>query len=138
MRKADVAPTHAQSARIEPRPFDRAICVARPYLLPIAECCARLQEIWDNQGLTNTGPVLKRSRSLLSRYVGTGSACLFNNGTLALQLGLQETGMAGGVTTTPSTFVATTHARHGNRSCPAFADIEPDYYTTAPRMSRRR
>jgi len=108
MRKADAAPTHAQSARIEPRPFDRPICVTRPYLPPIMECCGSLQEIWDNQGLTNNGPVLKRSRSQLNRYPGTGSVCLFHNGTLALHLGLRGRGIAGEVITAPSTFVAAT------------------------------
>jgi hypothetical protein len=34
------------------KPFDKPIYVTRPYLPPIEEYAAGLQEIWDNQWLT--------------------------------------------------------------------------------------
>ncbi|MEI7899365.1 MAG: DegT/DnrJ/EryC1/StrS family aminotransferase [bacterium] len=113
-------------------PFKNPIYVTRPYLPPIAEYCAGLQEIWDNQWLTNNGPVLQRFTGQLSRYLGTDNVCLFNNGTLALQLGLQGMGISGEVITTPFTFVATTHALFWNKIRPVFVDIEPDHYTLDP------
>jgi dTDP-4-amino-4,6-dideoxygalactose transaminase len=58
---------------------------------------------------------------------------LFNNGTLALQIGLQGMGITGEVITTPFTFVATTHALYWNKIRPVFVDIEPDYYTLDPK-----
>ena len=113
-------------------PFKNPIYVTRPFLPPIEEYCAGLREIWDSQWLTNNGPVLQRFTGQLSRYLGTDNVCLFNNGTLALQLGLQGMGITGEVITTPFTFVATTHALYWNKLRPVFVDIEPDHYTLDP------
>jgi dTDP-4-amino-4,6-dideoxygalactose transaminase len=113
-------------------PFKNPIYVTRPFLPPIEEYCAGLQEIWDSQWLTNNGPVLQRYTQQLSRYLQTDNVCLFNNGTLALQLGLQGMGITGEVITTPFTFVATTHALYWNKLRPVFVDIEPDHYTLDP------
>ena len=68
----------------------------------------------------------------LSHYFETGNICLFNNGTLALQIALEGMGISGEVITTPFTFVATTHALFWNKIRPVFVDIEPDYYTLDP------
>ena len=122
-RKTDVA---------APQPFEKPIYVTRPFLPPIEEFTAGLQEIWDNQWLTNNGPVLQRYTRQLSNYFETDNVCLFNNGTLALQIGLQGMGISGEVITTPFTFVATTHALYWNKIRPVFVDIEPDYYTLDP------
>lgn len=91
-----------------------------------------LKEIWDNHWLTNNGPVVQRFRQELGSYFQTDNLCLFNNGTLALQIGLQGMGISGEVITTPFTFVATTHALYWNKIRPVFVDIEPDYYTLDP------
>jgi dTDP-4-amino-4,6-dideoxygalactose transaminase len=112
--------------------FDEPVYVARPYLPPIEEFAAGLKEIWDNHWLTNNGPVLRRYTEQLGRYLQTNNVCLFSNGTLALQLGLQGMGLTGEVITTPFTFVATTHALYWNKIRPVFVDIEPDYYTLDP------
>jgi len=113
-------------------PFKEPIYVTRPFLPPIEEFAAGLKEIWDNQWLTNNGSVLQRYAKQLSRYLQTDNVCLFNNGTLALQLGLQGMGITGEVITTPFTFVATTHALYWNKLRPVFVDIEPDHYTIDP------
>jgi len=112
--------------------FDEPIYVTRPYLPPIEEFAAGLEEIWDGQWLTNNGPVLRRFAQQMSSHFKTENLCLFNNGTLALQLGLQGMGITGEVITTPFTFVATTHALFWNKLRPVFVDIEPDYYTLDP------
>lgn len=112
--------------------FDKPIYVTRPFLPPIEEYFEGLKEIWDNQWLTNKGPVLKRYEQVLAEYFGTRNICLFNNGTLALQIGLQGMGISGEVITTPFTFVATTHALYWNKIRPVFVDIEPEYYTIDP------
>jgi dTDP-4-amino-4,6-dideoxygalactose transaminase len=114
------------------RPFDKPIYVTRPFLPSIEEYSAGLQEIWDNQWLTNNGPVLQRFTRQLSNNINTENVCLFSNGTLALQLGLKELGISGEVITTPFTFVATSHALICNNIRPIFVDIEPDYYTLDP------
>jgi len=112
--------------------FEKPIYVTRPFLPPLEEFCNGLKEIWDNHWLTNDGPILQRFCRQLSNYFETDNVCLFNNGTLALQIGLEGMGIVGEVITTPFTFVATTHALFWNKIRPVFVDIEPDYYTLDP------
>lgn len=108
--------------------FDKPIFVTRPYLPPIKEFQKGCEEIWANQWLTNNGPVLQRFERRLAAYfdVPVENVALFNNGTLALELGYYAMGLAGGdVITTPFTFVATSHALKRVRATPIFADIDP-------------
>ena len=112
--------------------FEKPIYVTRPFLPPLEEFCNGLKEIWDNHWLTNDGPILQRFCRQLSNYFETDNVCLFNNGTLALQIGLEGMGIAGEVITTPFTFVATTHALFWNKIRPVFVDIESNYYTLDP------
>lgn len=114
------------------KPFKNPIYVTRPYLPKFGEYVTGLKEIWENQWLTNNGPVLDKFNNALSAYFNTENICLFNNGTLALQIALQGMGITGEVITTPFTFVATAHALIWNKIRPVFVDIEPDYYTIDP------
>ncbi|MEN6308503.1 MAG: DegT/DnrJ/EryC1/StrS family aminotransferase [Anaerohalosphaeraceae bacterium] len=114
------------------KPFEKPIYVTQPFLPRIDDFCAGLREIWDSRWLTNNGPILQRYTRSLVEYFNTDNICLFNNGTLALQIGLQGMGISGEVITTPFTFVATTHALYWNKIRPVFVDIEPDYYTLDP------
>lgn len=112
--------------------FDKPVHVTRPYLPPIEEFIRGIQEIWGNRWLTNNGPILQRFTRELSTLFETDNLCLFNNGTLALQIALQGMGISGEVITTPFTFVATTHALYWNKIRPVFVDIEPEFYTIDP------
>ena len=112
--------------------FARPIYVTRPFLPPLEEFCQGLEEIWETRWLTNNGPILKRFTQELCNYFESDNVCLFNNGTLALQIALQGMGISGEVITTPFTFVATTHSLYWNKIRPVFVDIEPDYYTLDP------
>ncbi|MCL5282122.1 MAG: DegT/DnrJ/EryC1/StrS family aminotransferase [Planctomycetes bacterium] len=114
------------------KPFEEAIYVTRPYLPPLEAFCDELKEIWKCRWLTNEGPIVRRFVRQLSHYFETDNICLFNNGTLALQLALQGMDISGEVITTPFTFVATTHALFWNKIRPVFVDIEPQYYTLDP------
>ena len=114
------------------KPFEQPVYVTKPFLPPFSEFCESLKEVWESQWLTNDGPVLQRYTRQLASYFETDNVCLFNNGTLALQIGLQGMGIAGEVITTPFTFVATTHALYWNKIRPVFVDIEPDFYTLDP------
>jgi len=112
--------------------FDKPIYVTRPFLPPLEEFTEGLKEIWGSHLLTNRGPILRRYEQRLSEFFDTPNVCLFNNGTLALQIALQAMSISGEVITTPFTFVATTHALYWNKIRPVFVDIEPDYYTLDP------
>jgi dTDP-4-amino-4,6-dideoxygalactose transaminase len=114
------------------KPFENPIYVTRPFLPPLGEFKQGLEEIWESRWLTNDGPILRRFTRELCDFFETENVCLFNNGTLALQIALQGMGISGEVITTPFTFVATTHALFWNKIRPVFVDIEPDYYTIDP------
>lgn len=114
------------------KPFEKPIYVTKPYLPDLNDFKEALKEIWDSGWLTNNGPVVQRFSKELCNYFETDNVCLFTNGTLALQIGLQGMGISGEVITTPFTFIATTHSLFWNKIRPVFVDIEPNFYTLDP------
>lgn len=109
--------------------FEEPILVTRPFFPALEEFKTGCEEIWQNRWLTNNGPLLKRFHVELAKYYGVpeSNLALFNNGTLALELGYYAMGLEGGdVITTPFTFVATSHALKRIGATPIFADISPD------------
>jgi len=120
--------------------FEKPILVTRPYLPPLEEFKRGCEEIWANQWLTNNGPMLQRFQKELSRYLGVPETnlALFNNGTLALELGYYAMGLSGGeVITTPFTFVATSHALVRIGAKPVFADIDPETMCLSPEAAEK-
>ena len=120
--------------------FEKPILVTRPYLPPLEEFKRGLEEVWSNQWLTNNGPMLQRFQKELSRYLGVPETnlALFNNGTLALELGYYAMGLSGGdVITTPFTFVATSHALKRIGANPVFADIDPETMCLSPEAAEK-
>ena len=120
--------------------FEKPILVTRPYLPSLEEFKKGLEEVWANQWLTNNGPMLQRFQKELSWYLGVPETnlALFNNGTLALELGYYAMGLAGGdVITTPFTFVATSHALKRIGANPVFADIDPETMCLSPEAAEK-
>ena len=120
--------------------FEKPILVTRPYLPPLEEFKRGSEEIWANQWLTNNGPMLQRFQKELSQYLGVSETnlALFNNGTLALELGYYAMGLSGGeVITTPFTFVATSHALVRIGARPVFADIDPETMCLSPEAAEK-
>lgn len=114
------------------KPFEFPIYVNKPYLPPLDDFVEGLKEIWETKWLSNNGPVLRRLEAKLADFFQTDNISLFNNGTLALQVGLQGLEVRGDVITTPFTFVATSNALIMNGLNPVFCDVEPDYFTLDP------
>ena len=120
--------------------FEEPVLVTRPYLPPLEDFKQGLEEVWSNQWLTNNGPMLQRFQKELSRYLGVPETnlALFNNGTLALELGYYAMVLAGGdVITTPFTFVATSHALKRIGANPVFADIDPETMCLSPEAAEK-
>ena len=120
--------------------FDVSILVTRPYLPLIEDIKNGLEEIWSNQWLTNNGPMLQKFQRALSEYFGIPETnlALFNNGTLALELGYYAMGLSGGdVITTPFTFVATSHALKRIGANPVFADVDPETMCLSPEAAEK-
>ena len=121
--------------------FEQPILVTRPYLPPLEEFKKGVEEIWANQWLTNNGPLLRKFQAELACYLGVPETnlALFNNGTMALELGYYAMGLSGGdVITTPFTFVATSHALKRIGANPVFADIDPDTLCLSPETAEKR
>ena len=111
------------------QPFNDPILVTRPYFPPLEQFKKELERVWQNQYLTNNGPILCEFQSRLSDYLNipVSNLDLFNNGTLALEVGLYALELSGfDVITTPFTFVATSHAIKRIGANPVFADIDPE------------
>lgn len=109
--------------------FNNSIFVTRPYLPSKDEFKAGIDEIWNNWWLTNDGPLLGKFHNRLAEYlqVPPTNMAIFNNGTMALEIGYHAMGLAGGeVITTPFTFVATSHALKCVGATPVFADVDSE------------
>ena len=122
------------------RRFQDPVLVTRPYLPPLDEFKRGCEEIWRNRWLTNNGPMLKRFHAELAAYLGVPETnlALFNNGTLALEMGFKALGFEGGeVITTPFTFVATSHALVRIGAKPIFADIDPETLCLSPAAAEK-
>ena len=120
--------------------FDKPIFVTRPYLPDLDEFKVGIDEIWKNQWLTNNGPMLQRFHSELAKYlkVPETNMALFNNGTLALEMGFKAMGLESAeVITTPFTFVATSHALKRIGAKPVFADIDPETMCLSPAAAEK-
>lgn len=120
--------------------FEKPVLVTRPFLPDVNEFKQGCEEIWANQWLTNNGPILQRFEKRLADYfkVSVENIALFNNGTLALELGFYAMGLTGGdVITTPFTFVATSHALKRIGATPVFADIDPETLCLSPATAER-
>ena len=120
--------------------FEKPILVTRPYLPDLEEFKRGCEEIWSNQWLTNNGPMLQRFHSELAKYlkVPEPNMALFNNGTLALEMGFKAMGLEGAeVVTTPFTFVATSHALKRIGAKPVFADIDPETMCLSPAAAEK-
>ncbi len=124
--------------------FDQPILVTRPYLPSLETYKERLAEVWENQWLTNNGPVLRRFSEKLANYLemDNGQLSLFVNGTLALEivfqaLGLNEPKDEVEVITTPFTFVATSHALRRVGAVPVYADVNSDTLCMTPESAEK-
>lgn len=111
------------------KPFEKPIYITRPMLADLNEVGNELEEIWENQWLTNGGPKHQKLEEELKHYLGVPSLSLFNNGTIALIVAIQSLRLSGEVITTPFTFPATVHVLPWNNIEPIFCDIDPETLT---------
>lgn len=105
------------------------IYVTRTFLPPIEEYEAYIRDIWNNDKLTNQGPILKKFETRLREYLGVENIHFVTNGTLALQVAIRALDIEGGeIITTPFSYVATTSAILWERCQPIFVDIDAETF----------
>jgi dTDP-4-amino-4,6-dideoxygalactose transaminase len=107
------------------------ITVTKTFLPPLIEYQAQLQRVWDNQWLTNRGPLIQELEIKLSEFLALQESkiVIMNNGTVPIQIALKLLARGGEVITTPFSYVATTAAIVWENCTPVFVDIHPEYLT---------
>lgn len=106
-----------------------AIPVTKSFLPPIGEYNAQIQRVWDNQWLTNRGPLVIELEEKIRKFASISNIIITNNGTIPLQIALKLFAKGGEVITTPFSYVATTAAIVWENCTPIFVDIHPEYLT---------
>lgn len=106
--------------------------VTKPFLPDLADYARLLEKIWGSRIVSNGGEMHNRLESDLAKLFQAGSVSLVNNGTIALQIALQATGIKGKVITSPYSFVATANAIRLAGLEPVFVDIEEDSFNLDP------
>ena len=69
--------------------FDKPIYVTKPFLPPIETFTEGLKEIWNNQWLTNGGPLLRRYEQTLANYFDIKNIDLTLDGLIFFIKGLE-------------------------------------------------
>ena len=107
------------------------IPVTKSFFPPIEELQEQIRRIWDNQWLTNRGPLVLELEERLSNHLALEQSkmIIMNNGTIPLQIALKLLANGGEVITTPFSYVATTAAIVWENCTPIFVDIHPEYLT---------
>lgn len=111
---------------------DKTIFITQPNLPDLKDFIKSLEDIWEKKILTNNGEYHQRFEKELATYLNTPYCNLFNNGTMALLVGLQALRITGEVITTPFSFVATSHCLKWNGIEPVFCDIEETTFNLDP------
>lgn len=129
--KADLAINGAPPA------FDEPLHVGRPNICNSDEFMRRVQQILDNQWLTNNGPMVQEFEQRIAAHLGVKHCVAMCNGTIALEIAIRALGLSGEVIVPSWTFVATAHALYWQGITPVFADIDPATHNLDPEAVQR-
>jgi dTDP-4-amino-4,6-dideoxygalactose transaminase len=129
--KADLAINGAPPA------FDQPLHVGRPNIGDREAFLQRVNQILDNQWLTNNGPMVQEFEQRIAEYLGVKHCVAMSNGTIALEIAIRALGLTGEVIVPSWTFVATAHALYWQGITPVFADIDPATHNLDPAAVRR-
>ncbi len=105
------------------------IPVTKSFLPTFEEYSAQIKRVFDNQWLTNRGPLLLELEEKIKEYLSISNIIIMNNGTIPLQIALRLLGKGGEIITTPFSYVATTAAIVWENCTPVFVDINPEFLT---------
>lgn len=129
--KADLAINGAPPA------FEQPLHVGRPNIRNREAFLQRINQILDNQWLTNNGPVVQEFERRIAQYLGVKHCIAMCNGTIALEIAIRALGLTGEVIVPSWTFIATAHALYWQGITPVFADIDPATHNLDPDAVRR-
>lgn len=129
--KADLAIHGAAPA------FAEALHVGRPNIGDRAAFMQLLDQVLDNQWLTNNGPIVQEFERQVAQRLGVKHCVAMCNGTIALEIAIRALKLEGEVIVPSWTFVATAHALYWQGITPVFADIDPTTHNLDPVAVRR-
>ena len=104
--------------------INKRINVNKPYLPSKDKYFRYIERIWENNHLTNFGPLSIELEDRLRDYLGVKNILLVGNGTLALQIAYKVLGIKNEVITTPFSFAATANTLIWENLKPRFCDID--------------
>lgn len=110
------------------------IPITRPWLPPLDEYVALLEEIWDTRMLSNFSDFSMRLERIALGYLGSPHVLAVASGDLGLMVALRALGLPEGATCFVSTFTfnSTINAALWNRLSPVLIDIDPDTFNMSP------
>lgn len=120
-----------------PPAFVAPLHVGRPNIGNKQAFLDRVNQILDNNWLTNNGPMVQEFEQRIADYLGVKHCVAMCNGTIALEIAIRALGLEGEVIVPSWTFVATAHALYWQGITPVFADIDPDTHNLDPAAVRQ-
>ncbi len=108
------------------------IPVTKPYFPDLTEIKKALDEIWQNEWITNNGPYFQRYEEELRDFFSAEHLLVTTNGTIALQIAIKALGLTGEIITTPFSYVATSSAIVWEGAEPVYVDIDPETFNIDP------
>ncbi len=114
--------------------MNQVINVTKPFLPPKSDYFDVVDKIWENEWLTNNGPVLRDFEDGLMKYLRIQDLLVLANGTLGLQIAFKALGLKPGdeILTTPFSYVATTSSIVWEGLLPVYVDIDNDTFNIDP------
>jgi dTDP-4-amino-4,6-dideoxygalactose transaminase len=119
------------------RAFAQGLHVGRPNIGNRQRLLERFHELLDRRWLTNNGPFVQEFEQRIADLLQVRHCISMCNGTVALEIAIRATGLAGEVIVPAFTFIATPHALQWQEVTPIFCDIEPGTHTINPRQVER-
>lgn len=120
-----------------PPAFEQPLHVGRPNIGNREVFLAYVNQVLDNQWLTNHGPLVQAFEQRIAARLGVKHCVAMCNGTIALEIAIRALGLTGEVIVPSWTFIATAHALSWQGITPVFADIDPATHNLDPEAVRR-
>ena len=113
--------------------FAEKLYVGRPNVGDRARLRERIDQLLDRRWLTNAGPFEREFEQRVADFIGVKHCIAMCNATIALEIAIKATKLAGEVIIPSFTFIATAHALQWQGITPVFCDIDPQSHNIDPR-----
>lgn len=117
--------------------FSQPLHVGKPNVTDRGKFLEHVNNVLNNQWLTNNGPLVQNLEKKIASYLGVEHCIAMCNGTIALEIAIRALGLTGEVIVPSWTFIATAHALHWQGITPVFVDIDPITHNLDPIAVRK-